>query len=250
MNFLITAGSTQSAIDRLRCVTSIFTGRTGAAIARNAWGRGHNVTLATSRPDTLLEHGINYRDPGERLNVVLFRSYDELAVLLQNQLKSGQFDACCHSAAGGDFLPAGAFSPGPGTFFNARIGQWESQTGPPSLIEQRGGKIGLNESEVWLRLVRGPKLIDRIRQPWGFTGVLVKFQMETGLGDSELIELAEASRVASGADLMVTSTLESASYSEFIGPINDRYDRVPRRELPDRLVLAVEACYQERMGHG
>jgi phosphopantothenate---cysteine ligase (CTP) len=250
MNFLITTGSTQSAIDRVRCVTTIFTGRTGTSIARTAWGRGHTITLATSRPDALLEYGINPRDPGERFTVVLFRSYDELAVLLHTQLKTGGFHVVCHAAAGGDFLPAGSFAPNPGTFFNARIGQWEARNGLATLSEQKAGTIIGAESELWLRLVRGPKLIDRIRQPWGFSGVLVKFQMESGVGDSELIELAEASRSASGADLMVTTTLEAASHTEFLGPFRDRYDRVPRRELPDRLILAVESLYQERIGHG
>jgi phosphopantothenoylcysteine synthetase/decarboxylase len=250
MNFLVTAGSTQSAIDRVRCVTSIFTGRTGAAIARTAWGRGHTVTLFTSRPDTLLEYGINHRDPGERLSVVLYRTYDELAVILQARIKSENYDAVCHAAGGGDFLPAGAFSPHSGTFFNARTGQWEARTGPPTLVEQKSGKIALSEPEIWLRLVRGPRFIDRIRQPWGFTGILVKFQMEAGLGDAELIELAEASRQQSTADLMVTTTLEAFPHMEYLGPIRDRYERMPRRELPDRLVLAIEALHQERIANG
>jgi phosphopantothenate---cysteine ligase (CTP) len=250
MNFLITAGSTQSAIDRVRCVTSVFTGRTGTAVARTAWGRGHTVTLLTSRPDMLIEFGLNPRESGERLVVVPFRSYDELAVLLQTQMKAGGFHAVCHAAAGGDFLPAGAYAPNPGTFFNARTGQWEAKSGSPTLTEQKTGKIAGSASEVWLRLVRGPKLIDRMRQSWGFTGVLVKFQMESGVGDSELIELAEASRTVSNADLMVTTTLEAAAHTEFLGPLKDRYERVPRRELPDRVVLAVESLYQERLGHG
>ena len=101
-----------------------------------------------------------------------------------------------------------------------------------------------------LRLVRGPKLVDRFRNPWGFGGVLVRFQMESGLGDADLIAAAEDARKACGADLMVTTTLEAAAHTEFLGPIGDRYDRVPRRELPDRLVLAVESVYQERIGHG
>ena len=50
MNVLVTAGNTQAPIDRVRCVTNIFSGRTGAAIANAAWGRGHAVTLATSNP--------------------------------------------------------------------------------------------------------------------------------------------------------------------------------------------------------
>jgi hypothetical protein len=249
MNFLVTAGSTQSAIDRTRCVTSVFTGRSGTAVARTAWGRGHMVTLATSRPDTLIEYGINHRDPGERFSVVLFRSYDELAVLLQTQLRGGSFDAVCHTASGGEFLPAGSYVPAPGTFFNARTGQWEAQEILPTLLDLRGAKIPSGEPEVWLRLVRGPKLIDRLRQPWGFKGILVKFQMESGLGDGALIEQAEASRTACGADLMVTTTLEAAAHTEFLGPLRGRYERVPKRELPDRVVLAVEALYQERVGH-
>ncbi len=250
MNFLITAGSTQSSIDRFQCVTSVFTGRTGTAVARTAWGRGHTVTLATSRPDALVEFGINYRDPGERFHVQLFRTYDDLAVLLQTQLKRGGYDAICHSAAGGELLPAGTYVPDPGTFFNARTGQWEARTPPPSLTEHKHGRITGNENEVWLRLVRGPRLIDRLRQPWGFTGVLVKFLVEVGLGDSELVAAAEESRIQSGADLMVTTTIEAAAHTEFLGPIGDRYERVPRRELPDRLVVAVETLHQERISDG
>lgn len=250
MNFLVTAGSAQAHIDRVRCVTSGFTGRTGAAIARTAWGRGHSVTLVTSRPDSLLEYGVNPRDPGERFTVVPFRTYDELAVALPARIKADGYDAVCHTASGGDFLPAGSFIPDPGTFFNARTGQWEGKGGPPAMTEQKGAKLSRGEPEVWLRLVRGPRLVERFRNPWGFGGVLVRFLMESGLGDSDLVAAAEDARKAAGADLMVTTTLEAAAQVAFLGPVSDRYDRVPRRELPDRLVLAVELVYQERIGHG
>ena len=88
MNLLITAGNTQSPIDRVRCVTNIFTGRTGAQIARTAWGRGHPVTLVTSRPDALLEFGVNHRDPGERFRVRPYRTFDELTALMQSELRA------------------------------------------------------------------------------------------------------------------------------------------------------------------
>ena len=44
MNILVTAGNTQVFIDQVRCITNIFTGRTGAAIAVEAYRRGHSVT--------------------------------------------------------------------------------------------------------------------------------------------------------------------------------------------------------------
>jgi phosphopantothenoylcysteine synthetase/decarboxylase len=250
MNILVTAGNTLSLIDRVRCITNVFSGRTGAAVARTAWGRGHTVTLVTSHPEVLLEHGINPHDPGERFAVQTYRTFDDLASLLQTQLRTTPFDAVCHSAAVSDYLPAGTFSPDPGTFFNARTGEWEGRNGVPSLTEQKAGKIKSTESELWVRLVRAPKLIDRFRTPWGFAGVLVKFKLEVGIGDDELLEVAEASRQHSAADLMVANTLEGAKHWAFLGPAGGRYDRVPRRELPDRLLLAVEGLYQERVAHG
>jgi phosphopantothenoylcysteine synthetase/decarboxylase len=255
MNFFITAGNTQTMIDRVRCVTNVFSGRTGAgrtgaSIARTAWGRGHAVTLATSQPEVLPEFGFNLHNPGDRFTLVPYRTFDDLAALMQNQLRASAFDVVCHSAAVSDYLPAGTFTPDAGTFFNARTGQWESRSGPPSLTEQKAGKIKSTEPELWLRLVRAPKLVDRIRQPWGFAGVLVKFKLEVGISEQQLVEVAEASRQQSGADLMVANTLDGAEHWAYVGPVGDRYERVPRRELPDRLVLTVEDRYQERARHG
>jgi phosphopantothenoylcysteine synthetase/decarboxylase len=250
MNFLITAGNTQSPIDRVRCITNIFSGRTGAAVARTAWGRGHTVTLATSRPDALLEYGMNHRDPGERFTVIPYHTFDDLSNIFTSQFRTTRYDVVCHSAAVSDYLPAGTFTPNAGTFFNARTGQWEGREGVPSLTEQKAGKIKSSEPELWVRLVKAPKLIDRIRKPWGFGGILVKFKLEVGIGEQQLVELAEAARVKSDADLIVANTLEGAQHWAYLGPQADRYDRVPRRELPDRLVLAVETLFQERAANG
>jgi phosphopantothenate---cysteine ligase (CTP) len=250
MNFFVTAGNTQTMIDRVRCVTNIFSGRTGASVARTAWGRGHTVTLATSHPDVLSEFGINQHAPGERFTVLPYNTFDDLATIMQNQFRTGRFDVVCHSAAVSDYLPAGTFTPDPGTYFNARTSQWEAQYGPAKLTEQKGGKIKSSEPELWLRLVRAPKLVDRIRQPWGFTGTLVKFKLEVGISEEKLVEVAEASRRQSAADFMVANTLDGAAHWAYIGPIADRYERVPRRELPDRLVLALEDRYQEQVRNG
>jgi phosphopantothenoylcysteine synthetase/decarboxylase len=248
MNFFVTAGNTQSLIDRVRCVTNIFSGRTGASVARAAWGRGHTVTLATSNPEVLAEFGVNPRDPGERFTVLPYRTFDDLAALMQQQLRAGAFDVVCLSAAVSDYLPAGTYTPNAGTYFNARTSEWEG--GPAALTEQKAGKIKSTEPELWLRLVRAPKLVDRVRHPWGFTGLLVKFKLEVGLNETELVGVAEASRQQSNADLMVANTLDGAQHWAYIGPIRDRYERVTRRELPDRLLLAIEDRHQERANNG
>ena len=55
MNVLVTAGNTQTPVDRVRVITNIFTGRTGATIAAAAFDRGHRVTLLTSHPKVLTD---------------------------------------------------------------------------------------------------------------------------------------------------------------------------------------------------
>lgn len=240
MKLLITAGNTQAPIDRVRVVTNIFTGRTGAMLARTAWSRGHTVTVLTSHPETLADLPLPADERSQRVSVLPYQTFDQLAELMQSQIKTGEYDAIIHSAAVSDFLCAGVYAPENGTYFNARTNQWEHRSGTPELGERRGGKIKSHEPELWFRMVRAPKLIDRIRSAWGFRGLLVKFKLEVGITDTELLQVAEKSRQESQADLMVANTLESSAHTAYVGPVQNRYERVTRRELADYLMLALE----------
>ncbi len=70
--------------------------------------------------------------------------------------------------------------------------------------------------------------------------VLVKFKLEVGLTDDELLAVAERARVHSAADLMAANTLEGMHEWAFLGAGVGGYRRVTRSELADRLVDAVE----------
>jgi phosphopantothenoylcysteine synthetase/decarboxylase len=250
VKILITAGNTQAPIDRVRCITNIFSGRTGASIAAAARDRGHIVTLVTSHPEVIADVGIDPRDPGPRLAIQKYRTLDALAAMLESLVRESSFDAICHAAAVSDYLPAGTYAPAAGTAFDESNAAWESPSGPPSLVQQTAGKIKSDHTELWLRLVRAPKLIDRFREPWGFAGTLVKFKLEVGVSDANLLAIAEQSRKSSAADLMVANTLEGAADWAYIGPVPDHYDRVSRRDLPERLLHAIEERHRERRGNG
>jgi hypothetical protein len=89
-------------------------------------------------------------------------------------------------------------------------------------------------------------LIDLVRSRWGFAGILVKFKLEVGVTEHQLLEIAEASRTHSAADLVVANTLLGLT---FLGPIGGRYERVTsRRELAARLLDAVETLSRNRPG--
>lgn len=214
MNVLVTAGNTQAPIDRVRCITNIFSGRTGAGIAAEAARRGHAVTLCTSHPDTAA---------GLPLTVRPYRTFDELDRLMAELIPGGHFDALIHAAAVGDYHVAGTFAPD-----------------ADGLRDVSAGKVKSDHLELWLKLVRAPKLVDKVRTDWAFRGVLVKFKLEVGVSDAELRGVAERSRVQSAADLMSANTLDGMYDWALVGAGAD-YRTVPRADLPAHLLTAVEA---------
>jgi phosphopantothenoylcysteine synthetase/decarboxylase len=158
-------------------------------------------------------------------------------------------DAVIHGAAVSDYLAAGVYAPAPHTHFRPEDGRWQGDGGAPALVDRAAGKVKSDEPELWLRLVRAPKLVDRVRADWGFGGLLVKFKLEVGLDDRQLLEVAERSRRHSAADLMVANTLEGADSYAFLGPLGGGYERVRRPDLAARLLDAVEHLHRGR-GHG
>ncbi len=239
MNLLVTAGNTLALIDRVRCITNVFTGRTGAAIALHAHARGHRVTLLTSHPEAV--EVMSEGDLSERWSLFRYRTFEDLRERMEELVGGGGFDALVHCAAVSDYLSAGAYSPAPGTRFRPEDGRWESEGLPgPALIDRAAEKVKSDEPELWLRLVRAPKLVDLVRRDWGFRGTLVKFKLEVGRTDEELLAIAERSRQQSDADLMVANTLEGAPFYAFLGPFAGNYVRVGRRELAPGLLEALE----------
>jgi phosphopantothenoylcysteine synthetase/decarboxylase len=240
MNILVTAGNTIVPIDRVRVITNVFSGRTGTAIALEAQARGHAVTLLTSHPDIAHGQAETGKMSPSALAIQSFRTFDELQTLLKDAVQSNLFDAIIHCAAVSDHRVAGVYAPAGGTRFNRETSAWDSKAGPPGLVSRLAGKVKSDDSELWLRLVPTPKLVDRFRSEWGYRGVLVKFKLEVGLTEDQLRETAETSRLQSDANLMVANVLEGVSDWAILGPIAGRYDRVKRRELPERLLSAVE----------
>jgi phosphopantothenoylcysteine synthetase/decarboxylase len=247
MNILVTAGNTIVPIDRVRCITNVFTGRTGTAIALHCRERGHTVTLLSSHPELVAMLG-GSEGPRQSWTVDAYRTFADLRERLSARLSSGPFDAFIHCAAVNDYEAAGIYAPAAHTHFRPEDARWQI-TGPPhapAFVDRSAGKIKSDEPELWLRLIRTPKLIDLVRTDWGFHGILVKFKLEVGVRDEQLLDIAERSRRQSAADLMVANTLEGASSWAFLGPVDGRYQRVSRTDLSSRLLDAIEVLDKER----
>jgi phosphopantothenate-cysteine ligase/phosphopantothenoylcysteine decarboxylase/phosphopantothenate--cysteine ligase len=189
------------------------------------------VTLLTSHPETVSE----LQSDGSCWALHPYRTFDDLQALMADHVQHGGYEAIIHCAAVSDYLPAGVFATAPG-----------EDTGAPMLVDRSASKIKSDQPELWLRLVRAPKLIDCIRKDWSFRGVLVKFKLEVGVTEEHLLKVAERSREESEADIMVANTLEGSQTWAFLGPLQNGYERISRADLPGRLIEAVERREKER----
>ena len=178
---LVTAGATMVPIDSVRAITNIFRGRTGTNVALCFAHRGWEVTLLTSNP-SLLEGS-----PAKNLRVETFHTYDELFSAMKKEICSEcAYDAIIHSAAVSDYKVDGTFV-------------YRPESGMQAVGSE--GKIASSFKELYLRLTPTQKIVDLIREPWGYRGYLVKFKLQTLMTDERLLTIAEESRIHSKADI-------------------------------------------------
>jgi phosphopantothenate-cysteine ligase/phosphopantothenoylcysteine decarboxylase/phosphopantothenate--cysteine ligase len=245
MRILVTAGNTQTPIDQVRCITNIFTGRTGTWLALAAFRRGHEVCLLTSHPEVVRQLSDSPPSPGTRWQVQPYRTFEDLHALLRRGLEArewGDFDAVIHCAAVSDYTVQGIYQ---------RLDPVQPTRLEDYFADVNQPKVSSSHPEMWLRLVPTPKLVDQMRSPWNFQGVLVKFKLEVGVSEEQLLEIAERSRRHSAADLMAANTLEGMQDWAYLGPLDGQYERLERASLASRLLDAVEEIHRQKgMVHG
>jgi phosphopantothenate-cysteine ligase/phosphopantothenoylcysteine decarboxylase/phosphopantothenate--cysteine ligase len=172
-----------------------------------------------------------------------FRTYEDLRELMAANLTRFEFDCVIHCAAVSDYALDGVYVPAIGTSFNPQCSIWTARSDLPQLEDASAGKVKSQHDELWLRLVPTPKLIDMVGGAWNHRGILVKFKLEVGTSEQELLQVAEASRQQSAAHLIVANTLEGMHAWAYLGTQFGKYAKVERGELALRLMQEVETLY-------
>ena len=217
MKILVTAGATMTMIDQVRAITNIFKGRTGTDIARYLHSR-HEVTLLTSNPE-LAEKQYHLMTV-HFCRVIKYKTFDDLAELMEHEVRTGNYDVIIHSAAVSDYQVDGIETP-------TMVGRME--------VHGRDKKISSSHDVLYLRLVPTFKIVDKIRSEWGFKGKLVKFKLQVGISETELLKIAMKSREDSDADFIVANCLEWASQYALIVDRDNIVERVTRQALPEAI---------------
>lgn len=208
---LVTAGPTWVAVDRVRVITTVFTGETGLAIARHFRSLGAEVDLWMGPGRARL----TAQDRSE-LSVTDFRYYDDLASLVHKQEVS-RYDVIVHSAAVADYKPIAA-----------------------------EGKIGSGLDELTITLKPTEKLVDVLRRR-APGSVLVKFKLEVGLTEAELLEIAAKSRSHSEAEFIVANVYEGMSATKHEAHILDETGHVVPVQNKNQLCTRLGQCVARRL---
>jgi phosphopantothenoylcysteine synthetase/decarboxylase len=176
---LITAGPTWVALDQVRVISNQATGETGFILADKFKKLGAKVTL-------LLGPGDFYRASQTGVKLIRFKYFSELAQLLDQELKNGDYTAVVHAAAVADYQP--------------------------KAVMQR--KVS-SQRESWkINLVPTPKLIQGFKkyQPDLFT---VGFKFESNANKNLLVEKGNALLRSANLDLVVANSNKHKGYQAY-----------------------------------
>ncbi len=215
-NILVTAGPTWVAIDRVRVLTSVFSGETGLWIARNFADQGCQVTLLMGPGRARFKS-----DDRARMTVRRFFYYEELDTLLRDCLGQASYDVIVHSAAVADYRPK-------------------------SLVT---GKIPSGSQNLRVDLSPTPKLIDMIRSE-AKSSFLVAFKLEVGKTEDELINIGWKSLQRHGADLVIANDLEQMDVDKHVAFLIDPTRQVIRVENKAQLCEELIKAVAKRLRNG
>jgi len=207
---LITGGSTWVAIDRVRIISNIFSGRTSCLIAKKAKELGAQVTLLLGQGELNLPPRFL-----EDIKVIRYRYFDELLNLMKREILTKHYNALIHSAAVSDYAP----------------------------IKKYRGKIPSRKNILILRLKPTIKIIERVKK-WDPKIFLVQFKLEIGKKVKELINIAYKSMIKNKSDLVVANDLNKISKNKYEALIIDLEKNVlkvrSRNELVTNLLKIIK----------
>jgi len=169
---VVTAGGTEEAVDDVRVLTNVSTGRFGAAIARALVRRGIETTVLASR--ALAARRDELRGP---LRVVSFTTFRDLEAALA-ELTSYPPDLLFMAAAVSDYAPVRAV-----------------------------GKIRSDAPSLEIVLTANPKLLPALRGSLGDRTVLVGFKLLSSVTPEQLVSVARAQALGGRLDLTVANDL-------------------------------------------
>lgn len=240
MRILLTSGGTKVPIDDVRSITNMSSGNFGAKIGREILNRWDNLIFLTHKDGkTPIKTEVNLLDVGldniaekiywaksRRMNYqeITYNTFDDyyqhLGELVINSNQISQIDAIVLAAAVSDYV----------------------------VKNQARGKVRTSD-QMNIELKSTPKLISKIKNEWGYKGILVGFKLLVNAEKSELIDAARKSVIENGCDFVVANDLKDikAGNHRAILVFKDSEYTVLREEAVNEIVYNINMLYKNRI---
>ena len=153
MKILITGGGSEEPIDNVRSVTNFSTGRTSAFIADFFAAQGHEVTEIVS------ERAVK----AERARLLTYKTFAQLAEVLEAECRNGSYDLIVHAAAVSDYSP-----------YQIVVDGKEFACGSVSKVPAG--------AELLVRMKKNPKLVDSLKLWAGDKTCVFAFKLTSNAG--------------------------------------------------------------------
>ena len=134
MRILVTGGGSEEPIDNVRAVCNFSTGRTSAFLADFFAAQGHEVTEIVS------ERAVK----AERARLLTYKTFAQLAEVLEAECRNGSYDLIVHAAAVSDYSP-----------YQIVVDGKEFACGSVSKVPAG--------AELLVRMKKNPKLVDSLK---------------------------------------------------------------------------------------
>ena len=207
---LITAGPTWVALDKVRVISSIFTGQTGYHIAQKFCKQGFSVTLLLGPTRFELKNKPKNTD----FKLLRFQYFSELKSLIKKEIAGGSYNALVHTAAVSDYEPSVAFP----------------------------GKIPSGK-ELIVKFKPLPKIIKEVRNI-DKNIFFIQFKLETNKTKKDLVDIAYKHMLKSNTDLVVANDQKDMKKGAYKGYLIDKDKKIvivkAREELAKGLAKVIK----------
>ena len=175
---LITCGPTWVALDSVRVLSNISSGKLGQALAQELSKKGAQVTLLEGAVETPLT--------GKKIRILKFKTFDELFKILKTELKK-PWDVVIHAAAVSDYRPKTV----------------------------AGTKLSSSQKLLKLELVPTPKVINTVKKINQHV-FLVGFKLDPKLSQTNAASKTRYLYKNADCDLVVANRIHGTKYQAYL----------------------------------
>lgn len=235
MKILLTSGGTKIPIDEVRHIANMSSGTFGAKIGVECLNRGHDLYFMASKDSKtptkftydfaknsrefitteVIKNAIWHESISSRYAEVTYTSFDDYLETLKDFIDIGRIDAIILAAAVSDYgcVP-------------------------------HEGKVK-SKDDMNIQLYPLPKIISKIKNEWGYKGILVGFKLLVGSTEEELFKASYSSIIKNNCDFVVANDLRDIKNNNHKIMIVDRkdYTHYPKEKSVTSILDKIEELH-------